>query len=84
MTTLAGTAAFADFLSAAAASTAASTAANALITWFQYGGDTYLVQDKSTAATFTEGTDQVVKLMGLVDLSTATIDGATTNVLTLG
>ncbi len=82
--TLAGTAAFADFLSAAAASTAASTAANGLITWFQYGGDTYLVQDKSTAATFTEGTDQVVKLVGLVDLSTATIDGAITNVLTLG
>ena len=82
--TLAGTAAFADFLSAAAASTAASTGANGLISWFQYGGDTYIVEDKSTAATFTEGTDQVVKLVGLVDLSTATIDGATTNVLTLG
>lgn len=81
---LAGTAAFADYLSAAAASTAASTGANGLITWFQYGGDTYLVEDKSTAATFTEGTDQVVKLVGLIDLSTATIDGATTNVLTLG
>jgi len=81
---LAGTAAFADYLSAAAASTAATTGDNGLITWFQYGGDTYLVEDKSTAATFTEGTDQVVKLVGLIDLSTATIDGAATNVLTLG
>lgn len=81
---LADTAAFADYLEAATASTAASTGANGLVTWFQWGGNTYLVEDRSTNATFTNGTDQVVKLVGLVDLSTAAIDGATTNVLTLG
>ena len=81
---LASTAAFADYLNAAAASTAAATGTDGLIRWFQYGGDTYLVQDLSTNATFTNGTDQVVKLVGLLDLTDSTIDGATTNVLTLG
>jgi S-layer protein len=75
---LAGTAAFADYLAAAAAG-----GANRVV-WFQYAGDTFLVQDVSAGATFTNGADQVVKLAGLVDLSTATIDGAATNVLTLG
>ena len=75
---LAGTAAFADFLQAAAAG------ANDRISWFQYSGDTYLVHDTNSGnATFTNGTDYVVKLVGTVDLSTATIDGAVTNVLTL-
>ncbi len=76
--TLAPTAAFADFLEAATAGGADR------VSWFQYSGDTYLVQDVSAAATFTNGADQVVKLVGLVDLSTATIDGGVTNVLTLG
>ncbi|WP_439530885.1 DUF4214 domain-containing protein [Pannonibacter sp.] len=75
---LADTAAFADYLEAAAAGGADR------VVWFQYSGNTYLVQDVSAAATFTNGADQVVKLVGLVDLSTATIDGAVTNVLTLG
>ena len=74
---LAGTAAFADYLQAAAAGVADR------VTWFQYGGDTYVVQDVTAGATFTNGADQVVKLTGLVDLSTATIDGAATNILTL-
>lgn len=76
--TLAPTAAFADFLQAAAAGGADR------VVWFQFGDDTYLVQDVTAAATFTNGADQVVKLVGLSDLSTATIDGAITNVLTLG
>jgi RsaA N-terminal domain/RTX calcium-binding nonapeptide repeat (4 copies) len=74
---LANTAAFADYLQAAAAGGADR------VTWFQYGGDTYVVQDVTAGATFTNGADQVVKLVGLIDLSTATIDGAATNVLTL-
>ncbi|WP_086465744.1 beta strand repeat-containing protein [Oceanibaculum nanhaiense] len=76
--TLASTAAFADFLQASAAGGADR------VVWFQFGGDTYLVQDVTAGATFTNGADQVVKLSGLIDLSTATIDGAGTNVLTLG
>jgi S-layer protein len=78
--TLSSTAAFADFLSAAAAGGADR------VVWFQYAGDTYLVHDLTAGSTFTNGAtaDQVVKLVGLVDLSTATIDGAVTNILTLG
>jgi S-layer protein len=45
---------------------------NAVITWFQYAGDTYIVEDRSAAATFTAN-DIVVKLSGLVDLSTLTV-----------
>jgi len=73
---LAPTAAFADFLEAASAG--ADT-----VRWFQYGGDTYVVQNDGASTSFENGVDQVVKLVGLVDLSTATIDGAATNVLTL-
>ena len=40
--------------------------------WFQYGGDTYIVQDLSTDATFQSG-DIVVKLVGEHDLSDMTV-----------
>lgn len=45
---------------------------NAAVTWFQYAGDTYIVQDLGAGATFTT-TDIVVKLTGLVDLSGLTV-----------
>jgi S-layer protein len=76
--TLADTAAFADFLAAAAAGDGAT--ANAQIEWFQFSGNTYIVIDNTATAVFTDGADQVVKLTGLVDLSTANI---ATSVLTL-
>lgn len=41
---------------------------NAAITWFQYDGDTYVVQDLSASTKF-DANDIVVKLTGLVDLS---------------
>jgi Ca2+-binding RTX toxin-like protein len=75
---LAGTAAFADYLAAATAGAAHR------VVWFQFGGDTYLVHDRDGGAAFVNGTDQVVKLVGTIDLSTSTIDNAATNVLTLG
>lgn len=65
--TLANTAAFADFLQAA---TAGATAGE--IKWFQYGGDTYVVNDASATAAYVNGTDQIVKLTGLIDLSAST------------
>lgn len=77
--TLAPTAAFADFLQAAAAGTAAA----GRVVHFQFAGNTYLVHDVDTGATFVNGIDQVVQLVGLVNLTTATIDGAATNILTL-
>ncbi|MDF9301118.1 DUF4214 domain-containing protein [Tritonibacter mobilis] len=76
--TLGGTAVFQDYLDAAAAGNATDD-----VSWFQFGGDTYAVQDNAAGATFTGGTDLVVKLVGAVDLSNATIDGAGTNYLTL-
>ena len=54
---------------------------NGIITWFQYGGNTYIVNDNTAAANFDVATDIVVKLNGTVDLSTAT--NSASNVLTL-
>ena len=75
---LAGTAVYQDYLNQAAAD---DGSANGHIAWFQYGGDTYVVEDNSASASFVNGTDIVVKLSGLVDLSAAT--GAGTNAITL-
>lgn len=45
---------------------------NAQLKWFQFGGDTFLVEDVSAATTVDAG-DIVVKLAGIVDLSTAVL-----------
>ena len=42
---------------------------NAIGTWFQYGGNTYVVEDLSVSTSFVNGTDQIIKLTGIVDLS---------------
>lgn len=57
--------------------------------WFQWSGDTYLVQvaHNTTSVSnqdFLNGTDYIVRLTGLVDLSTATGFAATGAFLTLG
>ena len=76
---LAGTAVFQDYLDAAVAGYDAYY--DASFKWFQFLGNTYLVQDLSSSATFTNGVDFVVQLTGLIDLSTVT--GVGTNTLTL-
>jgi len=55
---------------------------NATIKWFQYGGNTYIVEALGAAAhtSALETTDLVVKITGLVDLSNASVVG---NVITL-
>lgn len=58
-----------DALNAAAAG---DGSVNGALSWFQYGGDTYIVQDLSTDATFQRG-DIVVKLVGEHDLSDMTV-----------
>ncbi len=63
------------------ATTADGGTANSAIKWFQYAGDTYVVEDNSAGATLGTG-DIVIKLTGLHDLSTAT--GAGTHIITLG
>lgn len=45
------------------------------VSWFQYGTNTYIVANDGTTG-FAAG-DLVVKLTGLVDLTNATLDGAT-------
>lgn len=77
--TLGGNAVFQDYLDAA---TAGDGSTNGIIRWFQFGGNTYVVQDKADGATFTNGIDIVVELQGLVNLATATLD-AGANTLTL-
>lgn len=66
---------FAANLSAAAAGNGSG---NALVNSFIYGGNTYVVVDNSASSTFQNGThgDQVIKLSGVVDLSTASVDTA--------
>lgn len=58
-----------DALNAAAAG---NGSVNGALSWFQYGGDTYIVQDLSTDATF-QSEDIVVKLVGEHDLSDMTV-----------
>lgn len=68
--TLAATAVFQDYANAAIAATSAND-----VSWFQYGGDTYVVEHGAgTATSFTNNSDIIVKLTGLVDLSTATFN----------
>ena len=75
-----GAASAAAAIDIAASGTTAAT--NATLKWFQYGGDTYMVQDLTNTATFT-ATDIVVKLTGTLDLSTATFAEAS-DTLTMG
>lgn len=70
--TLGAAATFDQYLDAAAAG--ATGAAAALFSWFQFGGDTYAVVDNTNATVFS-ATDAVIKLAGLVDLSTSSITG---------
>lgn len=82
--TLAGTAAFADYLNAATSGNA-TAGTNSVTTWFQFGGDTYIVVDNNNVDTFVSNAtsgDQVVKLSGLINLEGATITNGT-DLLTL-
>ena len=61
----AGTAVFQDYANAAMNASAAGE-----LTWFQFGGDTYmLMDDGADSTTFVNGQDKIVKLTGLHDLS---------------
>ncbi|MBA5608606.1 DUF4214 domain-containing protein [Duganella sp. FT3S] len=67
---LGATAVFQDYANAAVTGTSQGDTV-----WFQFGGDTYIVQHAyaSTEAAFMNGTDLIVKLTGLVDLSHASL-----------
>jgi Ca2+-binding RTX toxin-like protein len=51
---------------------AKTTGTEGEISWFQFNGNTYLVQDNNAATTFVAGSDIVVEITGLVDLSGGT------------
>ncbi|KQT51938.1 hypothetical protein ASG43_20830 [Aureimonas sp. Leaf454] len=71
--TLGGASNFANYLDATTAGD--GNTANTIIKWFQFGGNTYIVEDTSAAATFQNGADTVIELVGTFDLSTSTIAG---------
>lgn len=73
---LASTAVFQDFANEAIKQ-AGDASTNGQIAWFQFNGDTYIVENNAATAhtSFVNGQDYIVKLSGLVDLSTATISG---------
>ena len=80
--TLASTASFSDYANAVVVA-GGDASVNAKLGWFQYGGDTYVVESLHNAtavgaAQFTDGTDIIVKLTGSVDLAnSALLNGAT-------
>ncbi|PIB93417.1 hypothetical protein [Caulobacter sp. FWC2] len=77
---LGDTAVFQDFANLAIAST--DTGA---ITWFQYAGNTYVVENISNdTSSFVNASDVIVKITGLVDLSTASLNTATGTGVVLG
>ncbi len=65
-----GVSSFANYLDAAAASNGAT--AGTEVNWFQFNGNTYLVLDNDATATFKDGTDLVIELVGSVDLTNST------------
>lgn len=62
-----------DALDMAAAATGADS--NSVLTWFTFGDKTYIVQDNSSAPSFTDS-DLVVELAGVHDLSGMELAGA--------
>jgi S-layer protein len=73
--TLAGTAVFQDYANAVVQA-GGNASVNGALGWFQFNGDTYLVESahdgSGVNASFVNGVDNIVKLTGLVDLSLAT------------
>jgi S-layer protein len=62
--TLAATAVFQDYANAAVHNSVAHG-----ISWFEFGGNTYVVENLSGGTSFVNGTDHIVQLTGLVDLT---------------
>ena len=54
----------------------AAAAGPGVVSYFQSGGDTYVVADASSANTFQFGTDIAIRLIGTHNLSASTINAA--------
>lgn len=71
---LGSTATFHDYADGVIAA-GANAATNGAIGWFQFGGDTFVVESRhngTATASFVDGTDMIVRLAGVVDLTHAT------------
>ncbi|MCC2958628.1 DUF4214 domain-containing protein [Massilia sp. IC2-477] len=72
-----------DNYASEAARAADAKAASHGIAWFQYRGNTFIVQDIDGNGNFDGGVDIIVKLTGLVDLSTASFNKESAGTLML-
>lgn len=70
------TAVFQDYANAAINATDTNDVA-----WFQYNGNTYVVENQSNGASFLNGTDRIVKVSGAVDLSAAVLSSSADTLL---
>ncbi len=61
---------FADYLDSASIG---DGSVNGIYSWFVFSGNTYLVEDISAGASFTGGTDIVIKLSGILDLTSSAV-----------
>jgi len=80
--TLGDTAAFKDFADAVVTAGGVGGATNGYIGWFQYAGNTYVVEsmhDGAGTPGFQNGIDAIVRITGLVDLSKAALQYSTLN-----
>lgn len=77
--TLADTAVFQDYANAAI-----TGSDDGDVVWFQYNGNTYVIENVSNdASQFVNNTDVIVKVAGLVDLSTASFSASNDTLLVL-
>lgn len=72
--TLIAEATFDNYVTEAAKAADAVSGGTHGIAWFQFGGNTFIVQDIDGNAAFTNGADSIVKLTGLVDLSASSFN----------
>jgi S-layer protein len=74
--TLADTAIFQDYANQAIALTD-----NSDVSWFQWNGNTYIIENVSNGTSFLNGTDVIVRITGAVDLSTASFSSSADTLL---
>lgn len=65
---------FDNYVTEAAKAADAASAGTHGLAWFQFGGNTFIVQDVTGDAAFTNNQDSIVKLTGLVDLSASSFN----------
>jgi len=79
---MASTASFTDY-----ANEAIRTSSDGEVSWFQYDGNTYAVENvaiggaQSPEVTFTNGSDVIVRITGLVDLSDSSFSSAQSSLM---